>query len=383
MRKLRIALSGGGTGGHIYPLIAVATELQILAAKERLEIDMRYFGSGKQYRGVLEENGIATTPVMESKIRRYFDLRNLIDVPKFAISFLQALWGLFWFMPDIVFSKGGPGAMAIVLSAAFYGIPVYIHESDSRPSFTSLSAARFAKKIFVAFKEAALFFSPTDASKIIFSGNPLRRQLFTNLMAPDSAKTFLGFNRSLPLVVVMGGSQGSTRINDFVLLSLPRLLKKYQVLHQVGDNNYEDYKREAAPILSSLPYDEQKRYRFIPFFESELKEAISASDLVVSRSGSALFEIAAFGKPSILIPLPESASNHQEENAKVYAEAGACDIMEENEFSPEAFLTKIESILDNPPVFEQMASRARQFSKQDAALIISQEIVKLANNDQG
>jgi UDP-N-acetylglucosamine--N-acetylmuramyl-(pentapeptide) pyrophosphoryl-undecaprenol N-acetylglucosamine transferase len=202
-------------------------------------------------------------------------------------------------------------------------------------------------------------------------------------MAPDSAKTFLGFDRSLPLIVVMGGSQGSTRINDFVLLSLPQLLKKYQILHQVGNNNYEDYEREVAPILSSLPYDEQKRYRFTPFFESELKEVMSASDLVVSRSGSALFEIAAFGKPSILVPLPESASNHQEENAKIYAEAGACDIMEENEFSPEAFLTKIESILDNPPVSEQMASQARQFGKQDAALIISQEIVKLANNDQG
>ncbi|MCL4405983.1 MAG: UDP-N-acetylglucosamine--N-acetylmuramyl-(pentapeptide) pyrophosphoryl-undecaprenol N-acetylglucosamine transferase [Patescibacteria group bacterium] len=383
MHKLRVAFSGGGTGGHIYPLIAVATETQILAAEEHLEIDMRYFGSPKQYRETLEENGVSISSITESKIRRYFDLRNLIDIPKFVFSLIQALWGLYWFMPDVVFSKGGPGAMAVVLAAAFYKIPIYVHESDSRPSLTSLSSARFANKIFLAFKEAAPYFSGTDGQKIVFSGNPLRRQLFTNLMASDSAKTFFGFDRNLPLVVVMGGSQGSTRINDFVLLSLPRLLQKYQVLHQVGDNNYDEYESEVAPILSGLPYEIQQRYRFTPFFKSELKDVMTAADLIVSRSGSALFEIAAFGKPSILIPLPEAASNHQEENAKVYAASGACDIMTEKDFSPETFLMKVENIVDNPDVREQMAAQARLFGKRDAALIISQEIVKLANNDQG
>jgi UDP-N-acetylglucosamine--N-acetylmuramyl-(pentapeptide) pyrophosphoryl-undecaprenol N-acetylglucosamine transferase len=383
MRKLRIALSGGGTGGHIYPLIAVATELQILAANKRLEIDMRYFGSPKQYGEALKENGIAVAPVVESKIRRYFDLQNLIDIPKFVISLFQALWKLFWFMPNVVFSKGGPGAMAMILAAAFYKIPIYIHESDSRPSLTSLSAAKFSKKIFVAFKEAIPFFSATDAQKIIVSGNPLRRQLFINLMAPDSAQIFLGFDQNLPLIVIMGGSQGSTRINDFVLLSLPRLLKKYQVLHQVGEKNYKDYEEEVAQILSDVPYDEQKRYRFTSFFESELKDVMSAADLIVSRSGSAIFEIAAFGKPSILIPLPGSASNHQRENAKIYADYGACDVIEEKDFSPEVFMEKIDNLLFNPSALERMETQARQFGRQDAALIIGQEIVKLANNDQG
>lgn len=383
MRKLRIAFAGGGTGGHVYPLVAVATETQILAANKRLEIEMRYFGSPKQYRTILEENGVSVSSIMESKIRRYFDLRNLIDIPKFGLSLLQALWKLYWFMPDVVFSKGGPGAMAVILAAAFYRIPIFIHESDSRPSLTTLSSARFAEKIFVAFKESIPYFSPADSEKIVFSGNPLRRQLFMNLMSPDSTQTFLGFDKNLPLVVVMGGSQGSTRINDFVLLSLPQLVKKYQVLHQTGEANYDDYEAEVAPILGSFSYEEQQRYRFTPFFKSELKDVMTAADLIVSRSGSALFEIAAFGKPSLLIPLPEAAADHQTENAKVYALAGACDVMEEKDFSVETFVSKIENILENPGLRDKMAAQARAFGKRDAALIIGQEIVRLAGNDQG
>lgn len=382
MRKLRIAFSGGGTGGHIYPLIAVATELQILAAKGHFEIDARYFGSPKiQYRSNLEENGIAIAPVLENKIRRYFDLQNLIDILKFGIAFLQSLWQLFWFMPDVIFSKGGPGAMATIFAAAFYGIPIMIHESDSRPSLTTLSATKMAKKIFVAFKETIPFFDRNAATKIIVAGNPLRRQLFTNLMAPDSAKTFLGFDKDLPLIVVMGGSQGSMRINSFVFQSLTELLKSYQVLHQVGENNYDNFNNEVSPILNKISYELRKRYQFTSFFESELKDVMSAADFVVSRSGSAIFEIAAFGKPSLLIPLPEAASNHQEENARIYFESGACDIMEEKDFSPEIFIEKIKNIVEQPAIMEKMAGQARQFGRRDAALIISQEIVKLANND--
>src|SRR3989344_1331572 len=115
MKKIRILLTAGGTGGHIYPILAIAGQLRILAVKKGIDLDLRYFGVPGPYQDILESNGIKVSKILSSKLRRYFDLKNFLDAPKFIFSFFQALFKIFWFMPDAVFSKGGPGALAVVM----------------------------------------------------------------------------------------------------------------------------------------------------------------------------------------------------------------------------------------------------------------------------
>ena len=223
MKKLRIALAGGGTGGHIIPLIAVAQELNKQSSNFGIELDMRYFGSAYDYAELLMENGIRFVPIYSSKFRRYWSALNLIDFVKFFLSLFQLFWKLFWFMPDMIFSKGGPGALAVVLAGRFYMIPTIIHESDSVPGLTNKISGRFAKKIFLSFAKAEDYFSKNKNIEVV--GNPVRESLFqqaANLgqeieTAPKNAKRGFGMNPEEPLILVLGGSQGAERLNNFIL----------------------------------------------------------------------------------------------------------------------------------------------------------------------
>ena len=137
MKKLRVLFTGGGTGGHIFPLISVAEELEKQAGNYGVLVDFRYFGADYQYAEAIVGSGMDFVPIITSKWRRYWSLMNFIDIFKFGLSIIQLLWKIFWFMPDAVFSKGGPGSLAVVLVSRFYFIPVVIHESDSVPGLTN------------------------------------------------------------------------------------------------------------------------------------------------------------------------------------------------------------------------------------------------------
>ena len=207
-------MTGGGSGGHIYPLVSVITELQILAAQEGVNLEIRYLGVVGPYEGLLRENGVRVQKILSSKLRRYFSLANIIDGPKFIISFFQALWKMLWFMPDVLFTKGGPGALAVVFVARLYRIPIIVHESDTVPGVSNLITAKYAKTIVVSFPSTAEYFGGRET---ITAGNPIRRYLFGESLTQSKAKLFLGFDPNVPLVLILGGSQGAVRINDFIL----------------------------------------------------------------------------------------------------------------------------------------------------------------------
>ncbi len=378
-RKLRVLLTGGGTGGHIYPLIAVASELQQICGKNRISLNLRYLGAYGPYKDLFQINNISVGRVAESKLRRYFSFYNFIDVPKFFFSLLQALFKMFWFMPDILFSKGGPGALAVVLTARFYGIPVVVHESDTVPGLTNLLSGRYAKIIATSFASTSEYFPNKET---VMVGNPIRKYLLNGMEneTKEKNKKIFGFSSDLPLMLIIGGSQGAGRINEFVLDNLQAILKTTQVLHQTGSANYDEVVKEVNYIAEKLPEDLIKRYKAVDYFMNDIRSAYIAADVVVSRAGASnIFEIAAFGKPSILIPLPPdvAASDHQTKNAYQYAASGAAIVIEQTNLLPNLFISQIKKITQNLSESEIMKKAALNFSRPEAASKIAQIIVEL------
>ncbi len=372
-------ISGGGSGGHIFPLIAVVTELQLQAAAQNIDLRIRYLGFYGEYKKILEDNNIKTSGIVSSKIKRYSRFSAIFQFPKFLLGFFQAFWGVYWFMPDVLFSKGGTSAFAVVFAAWFYRIPIVIHESDSVPGRTNLASAKYAKVICVAFKEATKYLG----EKAIVVGNPIRKILLTNIQFDAvQTKRRLGFDETKPLIFIMGGSLGSVRINNFILKNLPLILEVAQVYHQTGKDNYETVLADATKILAGVPEASRRGYKVIGFLgtNDETRDAYIASDLIVCRAGSGtIFEIAAFGKPSILIPLPESAQNHQRLNAFEFESLGAGYMIEEENLLTNLFLDRVINILSDKARYKAMSEAAKGFAKLDSASNLAKILLDFKN----
>ena len=177
-----------------------------------------------------------------------------------------------------------------------------------------------------------------------------------------------------PIVLILGGSQGAQRINDKILEILSELLRNFEIIHQCGERNFKQVRAEAKVVM---PKDLEAAFHLFPFLkEEEIKQAYQASDLIISRAGSgSIFEIAACGKPSILIPLPEAAQNHQVKNAYAYGQNGACLVLEEANFTVHFFLEKLKYLFSHPGELEKMEKAAKEFSKPMAAKIIAEYLI--------
>ncbi|HXF44313.1 MAG TPA: undecaprenyldiphospho-muramoylpentapeptide beta-N-acetylglucosaminyltransferase [Candidatus Paceibacterota bacterium] len=353
----KIVLTGGGTGGHIFPLVAVAEEIQ----KQSSEVQLHYIGPNHPLNVEFTKRNIETLSIVSSKLRRYFDWRNFTDIFKFLWSIFQSLAHIFYIQPDLVFSKGGPGALPVVLAARCFFVPVVIHDSDAVPGLTNRLSAIFAKKIFIAWKNAEKYF-PKNKTELI--GNPIRADLLKDSTKPQHSSILQNVRVS---ILVLGGSQGAACINSFISAHLKELLKLGSILHQTGENN----------VGAIINYSASKNYHPVKFLDAaELKRALSKTNLVISRAGaSAIFEIAAFGKPSILIPLEGAASNHQKANAYEYAATGAAVVVEESDLNWQTMKTEIEKILKNGKIAKAMAKAAKSFSKHEAAEKIAKKLL--------
>ncbi|MEX2054378.1 MAG: UDP-N-acetylglucosamine--N-acetylmuramyl-(pentapeptide) pyrophosphoryl-undecaprenol N-acetylglucosamine transferase [Candidatus Colwellbacteria bacterium] len=374
MKHFRVLITGGGTAGHISPLVAVVAQLQTMAASEQIPMEVRYLGAHGPFKGSLEENNIKVQRVASSKLRSYFAWQNFIDAPKFLYSLFQALWKIYWYMPGVLFSKGGPGSLAVVLIARFYRIPVIVHESDAIPGLTTRISSRFADVIAISFTSAAKHF---EGKEVIHTGNPVRGYLLTEPLSPEKGKGYFGFNPHQPMLLILGGSQGSTSINDFILDVLVELLGQVQVFHQTGKADYARVIKEVGVVLGDLPEEIKSRYKLVDFFEKDIRIALQGADLVISRAGaSGIFEAAAFGKPSILIPLPWAANGHQQANAIEYQQTGATIVIEQDNLLPHVFLNSIKDLLADPNKLSTMSDAAKAFYKPDAASNLARVILR-------
>ncbi len=377
--KLKIVLAGGGTGGHIYPLIAVYRHLKRITDQKLVTLDATYLGPKIFDESVFTNEGIKTIYITSGKWRNYFSLMNFVDIFKIIFGFFQSLWQLWKVMPDIIFSKGGYGALPVVLAGFLLGIPIVIHESDAVPGKSNKLAAPFAKKILLAFESAKNYFLP---EKVVVVGNPIRETILHNNIPQENAKRYFKFLPEKSVVLFLGGSQGSQRINDLVLDCLEELIKnEVQVLHQTGPNNFKEVFLEAKVILDFLPEPYKNFYQAKDFFyEKDYLNALAATDLIVARAGSGvIFEIAASKKPAILIPLPEAARDHQRLNAIEYARFGGALVIEEKNATANLLAKNILDILNNPTKRNNMINGAKLFIKKDAAEEIAKELLNVLN----
>ncbi len=372
---MRILFTGGGTGGHIFPIITVARQIKKIYNQEN-DLEMFFLGApaGDDFSNVLENEGIKTKMILTGKIRRYFSIKNIVDFFKMPFGLIQSFWYLYTWMPDVIFNKGGFGSVPVVLVGWLYRIPILTHESDLTPGLANRLGAKFSKKIAISFDKSEKYFSKEKTALI---GNPIRTNIIkacssNSLEDKENARNILGLISQRQVIFVFGGSQGAQILNQAILMILPRLLEKYDVIHQCGSKNLEKIKKE----VSQIPSDNYHLFSFLN--EKQIAAAYLLSNLIISRAGAgSISEIAACGKPSILIPLANSANGHQRENAFAYMRTGATTILEQKNLTPNLFLHEINKILNDPELIQNISINAKNFAKPDAAQKIAEALIQM------
>ncbi len=371
---MKILFTGGSTGGHIFPIVAVARQLKKIYADNSREdkLEMLFLGAGGLSERILKKEEITVKTISAGKLRRYFSFKTLLDFIKIPFSFCESILYIYIWMPDIIFSKGGYDSFPVVFSGWLYRIPVLIHESDTIPGLANRLSSKFSKKIGVSFSFAEKYF-PKKKTALI--GNPIRKEIvekciLNNQEEKQKIKSNYNIISQNPVIFVLGGSQGAEKINNLILSALPQLLEKYEIIHQYGNNNYKNIKAKLIKLSN---------YHLFPFLdENQMSDIYFIADLIISRAGAgSIGEIATCGKPSILIPLPKSAGDHQRQNAMVYSQSGSGVVLEQSNLKPNLLLNEISKILNNDKLYKKMSDNAKKFSRPEAAEKIAKELIEL------
>jgi UDP-N-acetylglucosamine--N-acetylmuramyl-(pentapeptide) pyrophosphoryl-undecaprenol N-acetylglucosamine transferase len=372
---MKILLAGGGTGGHFFPLIAIAEELNKISEEEHfINFKLYYISDSPYNQQLLDEQFITYIPISAGKLRVYFSFQNFIDIFKTAFGIIGAFFKVFSLYPDVVISKGGYASFPTLCAARFLRIPVIIHESDTVPGRVNKWAGKFAYRIALSYPEAAEYF---NKAKVSVTGQPVRRSI--RAVATEGSKEFFELDPNIPTVGILGGSGGSRVINSLITQIIPALVDKYQIIHQTGTRYYDEVASDASVILGQ----NVRRTHYKPYpvlHDLQTKMFGGACDLIISRAGSTIFEIAAWGKPSIIIPATAAAvhGDHQRKNAYHYARTGAAAVVEEKNLSASILLNQIELILDHKDRYQAMSTHAKEFFKPEASRLIAAEAVKIA-----
>lgn len=338
-----IAFTGGGTGGHIYPGLAVASALREAGYSGRIV----WIGSKKELdRRIVENSGVEYVAIPSGKLRRSLSLENLADAFRVVAGYAAARRVLRDLRPSVLFSKGGYVSVPPCRAAAALGIPYFTHESDSSPGLATRLNATGAEKILVSWPSTARLLSPAFAAKALVVGNPVRSDIFEG--NPEKGRLAVGAPEGLPIILVLGGSQGSKQVNDLVTAALPSLEGKTFIVHQTGAELHDPEKHLPIPGF----------YTPLPYLGAEIGDVLAASSVVAGRAGAGtIWECAALGKPMVLIPLSGSGTRgDQVENALLAAEAGAARCLLGADATPEAFSESIIRFLGDKEARERAAT---------------------------
>ena len=364
---MKIVITGAG-GGHFYPLIAVAERVRKECFIQKLIQPELYFFSDQAYdEEALFGVNCKFIEIPAGKLRLYPSLETVTDLFKTVYGCIVAIEKLYSVYPDVVFAKGGYASFPTLFAARVLSIPVVVHESDTVPGRTTVWAGKFASRIAVSYEEAAKLY-PKD--KVALTGQPVRDDL---LPPEDYHREYPKKDR--PVILIYGGSQGSQAINTAILEVLPKLLEHYDVVHQTGKNNIEIVKAVTDELLKNHEY---KDHYFVDgFIDPSL--FFPKVDLVITRAGSAMFEMVLWQLPMIVVPIPETISRDQRTNAYAMASHGFATVLEENNLSPNILLAMISQILDSEEKYMSMTKHAAVYNNgRTAATTIARELIRIS-----
>ncbi|MCF7856503.1 undecaprenyldiphospho-muramoylpentapeptide beta-N-acetylglucosaminyltransferase [Candidatus Gracilibacteria bacterium] len=351
---MKIVFTGGGTGGHVIPNLVIIEKIRQLAGHAQLF----YIGSKNGIeRKLAEKAGVKFYGIQTGKLRRYLDWQNIVDAVKIPIGITQAIHRLLKIKPDVIFSKGGFVSVPVAIAAGILRIPLIIHESDLTPGLATRITAKFAKKICLSF--------PTThpGNKTQITGNPVRP-----VGDATVGRKFLKFENKKPIVLIAGGSSGAVFLNLLLEKSIFEIEKKANIVWLTG-------KGKIPPHFPTV-----KNLRIFEYLEAEYLDVLAAADLVVSRGGAnAIFEIAAAGKPSLLIPLSSEISRgDQVENARFFERAGAAMVLSQEKTRPYDFSKLLIWLITQPERLAKIATAAEKLSSKDSADKIAKIILDVA-----
>jgi len=353
MKPFKAIIACGGTGGHLFPGLAVAETLH-----ERGH-EVLLFVSEKE----IDATALQAHPEFRSEKLPSIGMPSMVVSPAF-LSFLKRFWESYRhcrsvyrkYRPSVVLGMGGFTSTAPILAARLAGLPSFIHESNSIAGRANRLAAKFATRVLLGFEDCRPYFS---GSSCVVTGTPVRKNLGHPIPREEALKVF-NLDPSRTTLLVTGGSQGASGINQLLFKTAPLLpTENLQIIHLTGKNDDR---------LAAANYQRDHIPHYVAPFHHRMEEAYSAADLVVSRAGaSSLSELAMFGLPSILIPYPYATDDHQKANAEIFVRAGAAELINEREIQPEVFSSALSKWLGNPERRSAMAAAARQLSPEAAA----------------
>jgi UDP-N-acetylglucosamine--N-acetylmuramyl-(pentapeptide) pyrophosphoryl-undecaprenol N-acetylglucosamine transferase len=378
---MRIAVSGGGTAGHISPALAVCDALKALDPT----VELLYIGQADSMEArIVGASGLDFVAIKAGKFRRQHSAGALAKVfnaatigpnARDAVRTMQGVAGtlrvLRHFRPDVIFLKGGYVCLPVGLAARLLHIPYVIHESDLSPGLANRILSRWATKIAVGFP--AKSYHGFDSARLVFTGNPVRAEILKAHRLEGLAAFKL--QPDLPTILITGGSQGAAQINDAVVAALPQLVEFCQIIHQTGEGEFERL-RFLVGRLGKVAH--LKRYHPHAFILKDMPAALAVADLVIGRAGAGtIAESAVLGKPTVLIPNTQMAG-HQVDNARVLSRAGAARVWHDAQLAPGRLVGEVRQILGDPAEQQRLGEAIRQFGRTDAADQIARAVVAAA-----
>lgn len=358
---MKIAITAGGTGGHIFPALAIINKIKSHDKNSKF----LYFGTtDRMEKDIIPEKGIPYIGIQMKGLNRKNILKNITVLKIYLAAIKKAEVELKKFKPDIVIGVGGYITAPVLVAANHLGIKTIIHEQNSIPGVSNKLLSHFVNKICVSFKESEAYF---PKKKTIYTGNPRSEEILS--MEKGKREDF-GFNHKSKFIILVMGSLGSLTMTKKMKELIPSFKDKdYKVLVVTGKNYYDDYKDVKTPT----------NVKIVPFYDAKyMKDA----DLIITRSGaSTIAEVTALLLPSIMIPSPYVTHNHQYKNAKALEDKKACKILEEKDFCKENLLSLIDDCFKKE-VYNEMRKNLKEFSCPNSAEAIYKEIMRLVRNEE-
>jgi UDP-N-acetylglucosamine--N-acetylmuramyl-(pentapeptide) pyrophosphoryl-undecaprenol N-acetylglucosamine transferase len=376
---VKILITGGGTGGHVAPAIAVVAELRTRSPQPEL----LYVGSATGIEAKLSaEQAIPFTSVATGKLRRsanplkMLNAANIRDVFRVPLGFVQAFGVVRRFRPDAVLSTGGYVCVPTVLAAAIQRVPVLTHEQTTTVGLANRIAGRFAQRIALTFEESRPLLSKKLAAKSVVTGNPLRAELFAGDRTQSARFGFVAEDAHLPLVYVTGGAQGARVINRAVAGAASSLLRSARVLHQTGTADEDELRQARNSVAPELAQRWQQR-TFIE--QSEIGDAWAIADVVVARAGAGtVTELCALGKAGVFVPLEPTSGDEQLNNARRCEAVGGAVVVRQADCSADTLLSALEPILRDADRRASMGAANQRIAAPNAAATLATMVIDLA-----